>query len=179
MLSCSRQVGRDMESWCYPGQSLIGAQVRRATWLIAFWQQKLISQNTLKSVKICIYDVESSRQSAMVEKLYNFSDCNALRMCFLWLVGRVETVQKIMFFPKYKWWENGVSMNNEPDRHHDKCLPVLKPMPLVENTRTQLHKYTNTQIHDYTKNTQMSSSFETYHPGPPEEFLPRIKTGDS
>ena len=179
MLSCSRQVGRDTESWCYPGQSLIGAQVRRATWLIAFWQQKLISQNTLKSVKICIYDVESSRQSAMVEKLYNFSDCDASRKCFLWLVGRVETVQKIMFFPKYKWWENGVSMNNEPDRHHDKCLPVLKPMPLVENTRTQLHKYTNTQIHDYTKNTQMSSSFETYHPGPPEEFLPRIKTGDS
>ena len=47
------------------------------------------------------------------------------------------------------------------------------------NTITQLHKHTNTQLHNYSKNTQMSSSFETYHPGPPEEFLPRIKTGDS
>ena len=91
--------------------------------------------------------------------------------------GRVETAQKNNVFIKYKWRENGVSMNNEPDRHHDKCLPVLKPMPLVTNT--QIHKHTNTQLHNYSKNTQMSSSFETYHPGPPEEFLPRIKTGDS
>ena len=62
--------------------------------------------NFPKHIEICQdlhYDVESSRQSAMVEKLYNFSDCDASRKCFLWLVGRVETVQKIMFFPKYKW----------------------------------------------------------------------------
>ena len=147
MLSCSRQVGRDTESWCYPGQSLIGAQVRRATWLIAFWQQKLISQNTLKSVKICIYDVESSRQSAMVEKLYNFSDCDASRKCFLWLVGRVETVHKIMFFQSINgermgcpWTTSQIDITTNVCQFWNRC-----PWSKIHE-----HNYTNTQTHKYT-----------------------------
>ena len=106
--------------------------------------------NFPKHIEICQdlhYDVESSRQSAMVEKLYNFSDCDASRKCFLWLVGRVETVHKIMFFQSINgermgcpWTTSQIDITTNVCQFWNRC-----PWSQIHE-----HNYTNTQIHNYT-----------------------------
>ena len=166
MLSCSRQVAWDMESRCYPGQSLI--------WTSA-------SEKTHMTHGVC-----ARKQFAWNQWNERHKHCVNLYFCTnTWLLElktpeQAEGVNK--WFAKTEMRREWEAMNTAPDRHHEPHGGTNVCYSLFWSSHGHIIP---TQIHRNTQDNFFGSfisclllPFLKPDAAPSEDFLHRIKSGD-
>ena len=163
MLSCSRQVAQDMESRCYPGQSLIWTSASEKTHMTHSVCAR--KQFAMKSIK---WRTQALRKSLFLHQ---------------YVVAWIENLRAgeglTNGLPKQKWGENGRPWTL---RQIDITSPTVEQMSAIPCFEAHMHTlYPYTYIHDNFFGSLILClllPFLKPAAAPSEDFLHRIKSGD-
>ena len=168
MLSCSRQVAQDIESRCYPGQSLIWTSASEKTHMT--------------------HGVSARKQFAWNQWNERHRHCVNLYFCTnTWLFELKASEQAgrglTNGLPKQKWGENGRPWTL---RQIDITSPTVEQMSAIPCFEAHMDTlYPHTHIHRNIQDNffgQLISGlllpFLKPNAAPSEDFLHRIKSGD-